>query len=58
MHSTTPFTELGADSMTAIELNQELEESLGLRIPPTAAWDHPTPGELSKYLAEAYLEKG
>jgi acyl-CoA synthetase (AMP-forming)/AMP-acid ligase II/acyl carrier protein len=53
----TPFAELGVDSMTAIELNQELEEGLQVKIPPVAAWDHPTPESLSHYLAGLYLAK-
>ncbi len=51
------FAELGVDSMTAIELSQELEDSLQVKIPPTAAWDHPTPASLSHCLAELYLER-
>jgi acyl carrier protein len=54
LNSNTPFAELGIDSMTAIELNQELEEALQLKIPPVAAWDYPTPATLARYLAEQY----
>ncbi len=55
LNSNTPFAELGVDSLTAIELNQELEESLQLKIPPVAAWDYPTPATLANYLAEQFL---
>jgi|GEM_PF-553453 len=55
LSSATPFAELGVDSMTAIELNQELEEALQLKIPPAAAWDYPTPATLSRYLATQFL---
>ncbi|MEO2048134.1 MAG: AMP-binding protein [Pirellulales bacterium] len=51
----TPFAELGVDSMTAIELSQELEEALTLKIPPVAALEYPTPATLAQYLAEQYL---
>jgi acyl carrier protein len=57
LKASTPFAELGVDSMTAIELNQELEETLRLKIPPVAAWDYPTPATLARYLAEQFLER-
>lgn len=55
LQSSTPFAELGVDSLTAIELSQELEEALQLKIPPAAAWDHPTPAALAQFLAEMFL---
>jgi acyl carrier protein len=55
LNSATPFAEVGIDSMTSIELNQELEEALQLKIPPVAAWDHPTPSSLARFLADLYL---
>jgi len=55
LNSTTPFAELSVDSLTAIELNQELEEALQIKIPPVAAWDHPTPSSLARFLADQYL---
>ncbi len=57
MQSSTPFAELGVDSLSAIELSQELEDALQLKIPPVAAWDYPTPRALSRYLAESYLAR-
>jgi acyl-CoA synthetase (AMP-forming)/AMP-acid ligase II/acyl carrier protein len=55
LSATAPFTELGMDSLTAIELNVEFERVLGLRLPPVAAWSYPTPAALSRYLAETML---
>lgn len=49
------FTQLGMDSLTAIELSVEFERVLCLRLPPGAAWSHPTPAGLSRYMAETLL---
>jgi acyl-CoA synthetase (AMP-forming)/AMP-acid ligase II/acyl carrier protein len=53
--ATAPFTELGMDSLTALELNVEFEKVLGVRLPPAAAWSYPTPAALSRFLAESML---
>jgi acyl-CoA synthetase (AMP-forming)/AMP-acid ligase II/acyl carrier protein len=47
-----PFAEFGVDSMTAVELSQELEDEFGVPLPPIVAWNYPTPAALSRYLAE------
>jgi acyl-CoA synthetase (AMP-forming)/AMP-acid ligase II/acyl carrier protein len=52
---TATFAELGIDSLTAVELNLELEKVLGLRLPPSAAWSHPTPASLSQFLAQSLV---
>jgi acyl carrier protein len=52
---TAPFTELGLDSLTALELNVDFEKVLGVRLPPAAASSYPTPAALSQYLAEMLL---
>jgi acyl-CoA synthetase (AMP-forming)/AMP-acid ligase II/acyl carrier protein len=46
-----PFAEYGLDSLTAVELSQELEDWLGVDVVPTVAWNYPTPATLSRYLA-------
>jgi len=52
------FTELGMDSLTAVELNVEFEHVLGLRLPPTAALSYPTPAALSEFLSRGLLSVG
>ena len=47
-----PFAEYGLDSMTAVELSQELEDWVGVEVVPTVAWNYPTPATLSRYLAQ------
>ncbi|MEU8825665.1 type I polyketide synthase [Streptomyces sp. NPDC048636] len=45
-----PFTAVGFDSMLAVTFRNRLCEATGLRIPPTAVFDHPTPGALADHL--------
>jgi len=47
----TPFAELGIDSLTAVELSQELEDWLHVKLTPVVAWNYPTPRSLARYLA-------
>jgi acyl carrier protein len=49
---TKPFAEFGVDSVTSVELSQELEDEFGIELTPVVAWNHPTPAALSRYLAE------
>ena len=51
MRPETPFAELGIDSLTAVEVSQELDQVLGLQSPPMVIWSCPTPKELAEYLA-------
>lgn len=46
-----PFAEYGLDSLTAVEMSQELEDWLGIALTPTIAWNYPTPMALGRYLA-------
>ena len=44
------FTELGMDSLTAVELRNRLQTSLECALPATLIYDHPTPALLRDYL--------
>jgi acyl carrier protein len=50
-----PFAEFGVDSLTAVELSQELEDEFKVPLPAIVAWNYPTPAALSRYLAEQSL---
>jgi natural product biosynthesis luciferase-like monooxygenase protein len=49
--STRPLSELGFDSLLAVELRNAVQHSLGTTVKVSALFEHPTLGGLSQYLA-------
>ena len=47
-----PFAEYGLDSMTAVELSGELADWSGIELTPVVAWNYPTVGRISAFIAE------
>lgn len=45
-----PLGNCGLDSLMAMELRNRLEQSLGLRLPATIVWSHPTVSALATHL--------
>ena len=47
-----PLMGAGLDSLSAVDLVQTLGQRLGTELEPTALFDYPTIGSLTKYLDE------
>jgi acyl carrier protein len=46
----TPFADLGLDSIMAMTLRDRLERELGISLPPTVVFEHPTLRSLTREL--------
>ncbi|MFB7977704.1 SDR family NAD(P)-dependent oxidoreductase [Streptomyces vinaceus] len=49
------FKDLGLDSVALLELQVRLNAATGLALPPTVAFDHPSPAELAAHLRTEVL---
>ncbi|MER5942381.1 type I polyketide synthase [Streptomyces sp. NPDC001928] len=53
-----PFTDLGFDSLTAVQVRNRLSAFTRVRLAPTVVWEYPTPSELAAHVHAALIEAG
>jgi thioesterase domain-containing protein/acyl carrier protein/NADP-dependent 3-hydroxy acid dehydrogenase YdfG len=56
--SARTFGDLGFDSLSSVELRNQLSKVSGTRITPTAVFEHPTPQALARHLIDQLSEGG
>jgi acyl transferase domain-containing protein/short-subunit dehydrogenase/acyl carrier protein len=52
------FSELGFDSLSAVEFRNGLGEAVGLRLPATLVFDYPSPVEVARHLTQEVTGTG
>ncbi|MFE4578301.1 SDR family NAD(P)-dependent oxidoreductase [Streptomyces chartreusis] len=53
-----PFTELGFDSLTAVQVRNRISAFTRVRLAPTVVLEYPTPSELAAHIHAALLDAG